>query len=117
MIHCRDHLISWLLKNVTDRVLHNVLETGVVENLGVFNPLPTSDQMGFIVQLISLHETAYNIAIVIGACGKYRWFRIKEFSWVDWAGDNTTTELYRGDRPKIYQTLKKMRGKNEVDKM
>jgi len=104
MIHCRQHLISWLLKNVTDRVLHNVLETGRIENLGVFDPLPTSVDSGFIVQLTSLHETIYNIAVVSGACNKYRWFRVKEISWADWAGGDV--ELFQGDRPKVYGVLK-----------
>lgn len=106
MIHCRQHLISWLLKNVTDRVLCNVLESGRVENLGVFDPLPTSDQMGFLVRITSVHNTTYIIAVVIGPCNKYRWFQVKEFSWMDWRGDRTMTELYRGDKPKVYKVLK-----------
>ena len=106
MIHCRQHLISWLLKNVTDRVLHNALESGRIENLGAFNPLPTSDKMGFLVRITSVHNTTYIIAVVSGVCNKYHWSRVKEFSWADWMGDRTLTELYQGDKPKVYGVLK-----------
>ena len=113
MIHCRQHLISWLLKNVTDRVLQNALESGGVENLGWFDPLPTSDAAGFLIRLTSVHSTTYIVAVAAGPCGKYRWFRVKEFSWADW-GSDVPDELYQGDNAKVYKVLNQMSVKNET---
>jgi len=108
MIHHRQQLITWLLKNVTDRVIQNAMESGQIENCGGFNPLPTTVLPGWIVAVTSGRNKIYNIAIV-SENFKLRWFRVKEVLWENWVGDTATSEVYRGDRPKEYERLKNER--------
>lgn len=105
MIHHRQQLINWLLKNVTDRVILNAIESGRIENCGGFNPLPTTDLPGWIIVITSGRNRVYNIAIVIDKF-KLRWFRVKNIPWSDWVGDIATSEVYQGDEPEKYQELK-----------
>ena len=104
MIHHRQQLINWLIKNVTDRVIQQALESGRIENYGGFNSLSGS-LPGFVVAITSARETTYNVAIVVDNF-EMRWFRLKEIPWWDWVGDKSNSSVYQGDRPKVYKVLK-----------
>jgi hypothetical protein len=104
MFHSRQHLIQWLIKNVTDKVLNIALTTGEVEVLGGFNPLPTSDSPGFLVRITSVYKSTYIVAVV--ADHRPRWFRVKDFSWRHYVGDIASNPLYQGDEPEAYKALK-----------
>ena len=106
MIHHRQQLINWLLKNVTDRVIQNVMESGRIENYGGFDPLPTTNLPGWIVAITSGRGRVYNIAIVADTNFTMRWFRIKDVPWSDWVGDVAKVSVYRGDAPEKYERLK-----------
>jgi len=105
MIHHRQQLITWLLKNVTDRVIQNAIESGRIENCGGFNPLPTTNLPGWILIITSGRNKTYNIAVV-SENFKLRWFRVKDVPWENWIGDTATSEVYQGDNPEKYQGLK-----------
>lgn len=113
MFHHRQQLINWLLKNVTDRVILNALESGRVENYGGFNPLPTTDLPGWVVAVTSVRNKTYNIAIVADTNFTMRWFRVKDVPWFDWVGDTAKVAVYQGDEPEKYQELKNDLGKNK----
>jgi len=106
MIHHRQQLINWLLKNVTDRVILNAIESGRIENYGGFNPLPTTNFPGWVVAVTSVRNKTYNIAIVADINFTMRWFRIKDVPWSDWVGDTATSKVHQGDNPEKYQELK-----------
>ena len=105
MIHHRQQLITWLLKNVTDRVIQNAMESGRIENCGGFNPLPTTNLPGWVLIVTSGRNKVYNIAVV-SENFKLRWFRVKDVPWKNWIGDIATNSVYRGDGPEKYQELK-----------
>lgn len=105
MFYNRQHLFTWLCKNVTDRVLSTALDTGVVELLGGFKPLPTSNKPGWIVRVTSVYNTTYIIAVAVDR-GKPYWFQVQDFSWCHYVGDTASNPLYQGDEPRVYKTLK-----------
>lgn len=109
MFHSRQHLISWLQDNLTDRVLQNLLQGGgEFELLGGFSPLPSSSNSGWIVSLTSYRTgKAYYICIGIDKeTGQARWWRIKEVKWQNWDGGNSMNPLYQGDNPGAYKRWK-----------
>ena len=106
MVHHKQQLLKFLEQNIKDRVLQNVLDSGVVEFLGGFRPL-LKDIPGWIVQLTSCHNTVYNIGIFEDInIGKLRWFRLTEIPWENWVGDKSENRLYQGDKPEKYLELK-----------
>jgi hypothetical protein len=106
MFHSRQHLISWLQDNLSDRVLQNLLQGGgELELLGGFSPLPGSSNPGWIVSLTS-YQTGQAHYICIGVCqktGKIRWWKTKGVEWKNWDGNKTENPLYQGDNPEIYK--------------
>lgn len=81
MIHTTDQLIDWLNQNIPDRnaVLRRALELGRVEVVGgVFAPLPTSQNNGWIVNLIEPYGTCHLLAIAEDRqrLGRYYWFQL-----------------------------------------
>lgn len=95
MIHTKDQLCKWIEENVTDHVLQQAFERGRIEVVGgVFAPLPTSKNNGWLVNLIGPYGDCYLIAVAEDRkrLGRYYWFRLaqgKEF-WsnrVDYVGE------------------------------
>ena len=114
MFHNRQHLFQWLndnLTNLTDRVLHNLLQGGgQTELLGGFDPLPGSKGPGWIVKLTS-YRTGQTYYVCIGVSeltGQPRWWRTEaeKVCWQDWGGEKSKNPLYRGDDPERYRRLK-----------
>lgn len=90
MIHCRDHLINWLVKeSKSDVLLHNALmDVGTrVELLGLFNPLPGSKHPGWLVDVISYRGRKDLIAIVKDYLDRpVRWHVAGGIDWGNWKG-------------------------------
>lgn len=105
MIHNRQHLIQWVTKNISDKVIQQAIESGRIENLGGFNPLSGSNP-GFVVSITSVRNKIYYIGVVLDQY-QIRWFRLKQIPWWNWVGDKSKSSLYQGDRSKIYKVLKK----------
>jgi hypothetical protein len=97
MLHTRQELINWIHQNVTDPVIQHLLEWGRVENLGGFDPLPTSKNPGWVVKITSRSGRVWFVAVGVKNYQLY-WFRLKEVDWGNWVGENAKNELYRGDK-------------------
>jgi len=90
MIHCRDHLINWLVKeSKSDVLLHNTLMSSGsrVELFGTFNPLPGSKHPGWLVEVASYRGRKDLIAIVKDYLGRpVRWYIAGRIDWDNWQG-------------------------------
>ena len=90
MIHCRQHLMNWLVKESKDDVLLNnaLLESGNrVELLGTFDPLPGSKNPGWLVDVTSYRGRKDLIAIVKDYLGRpIRWHIAGGIDWDNWKG-------------------------------
>ena len=106
MLHSRQHLIQWVMKNAKDRVIQNALENGTIINFGGFDPLSGSNP-GFVISITSIREKVYYIGVVLDQINfQIRWFRMKEVPWWNWVGDKSNSLLYQGDKPKVCEVLK-----------
>ena len=108
MFHSRQHLITWLQDNLTDRVLRNLLEGGgKLELLGGFQPLPGSSLglAGWIVALTSYRTgQCYYVCIGINEdTGQPRWWRTDQVDWRNWDGGESENPLYCGDNSEVYR--------------
>ena len=90
MIHCRSHLINWLIKATEDDVLlYNAFrESGTrVGLLGTFDPLPGSKEPGWLVRVTTCRGRVDLIAIVKDYLGRPdRWYNAPEPDWDTWLG-------------------------------
>ena len=107
MIHTRSQLLDWIKQHVNDRVLKLAIERGSVEVLGGFEPLPTSANPGWLVQVTSSYGHTYLIAVASDPTtyGEY-WFQAPRVPWANWIGHKSTNPLYQGDHPKLYAGMK-----------
>ena len=90
MIHCRDHLINWLVKeSKSDVLLHNALtDAGTrVELFGLFDPLPGGKHPGWLVDVTSHRGRKDLIAIVKDYLDRpARWYIAGGIDWDNWQG-------------------------------
>lgn len=90
MVHCRDHLINWLVKeSKSDVLLHSALtESGSqVELFGIFDPLPGSKNPGWLIEVTSYRNRKDLIAIVKDYLGRpVRWYIAGGIDWNNWKG-------------------------------
>jgi len=100
MIHCRDHLINWLIKATeSDVLLYNALkESGTrVELLGTFDPLPGSKNSGWLVRVTTYPGRMDLVAIVKDYLGRPdHWYNAVKPDWNTWLGPNDNV-LIGGD--------------------
>lgn len=92
MIHCRDHLLTWLIKAAKDDVLLlsalNDSGTGV-ELLGMFDPLPGSKKPGWLIRLTTCFGREELVAIVKDHLGRPdHIFFASGVDWSAWQGPN-----------------------------
>jgi len=110
MIHTRQQLIEWIEENVTDRTLQCAMNRGDLEVLGGFNPLPTSANPGWIIQIKTVCAT-YLVAVAHDQSnlGRFYWFNAPHVPWQNWTGHkwigDKGHELEKGDRPGLYFEL------------
>jgi len=107
MIHTRQQLLSWLGKNIDDVVLQLVLESGDVEVLGGFRPLPTSHNGGWLV-VMTYRGNTHLVAVAEDRkhLGRFYWFRAPYVPWQYWQGNETNNPLFQGDRPDEYRKMR-----------
>lgn len=100
MIHCREHLINWLIKvTESDVLLYNAFkESGTrVELLGTFDPLPGSKNPGWLVRVTTCRGRMDLIAVVKDYLGRPdHWYNAPEPDWNTWLGPNSNV-LIGGD--------------------
>jgi hypothetical protein len=110
MFHNRTELIHWLTTHPIDRVIANALEHGTVENLGGFDPIPSSENPGWIVRVTSKHGQVHNLVVSMrkGLPPGYYCWRIKDedIPWGNWKGKCNRGSVYDGDEPEAYERLK-----------
>ena len=90
MIHSREQLTSWLVKNSSaDVLLQNAFRhPGTqVELLGLFNPLPGSLRPGWLVRLTTCRKREDLIAVVQDHLDRpCRWYVTNYVPWDTWQG-------------------------------
>jgi len=90
MIHCRTHLINWLVKESKSDVLlySTLMSSGTrVELFGTFNPLPGSKHPGWLIEVASYRGRKDLIAIVKDYLGRpVRWYIAGGIDWDNWQG-------------------------------
>jgi hypothetical protein len=100
MIHCRDHLIDWLVSNSSnDVLLRNAFrKTGTrVELLGLFDPLPGSSKPGWLVRVTSYSGREDLISIVKDHLDRpHHWYTAPNITWETWQGPDNDA-LIGGD--------------------
>ena len=100
MIHCRQHLINWLVKkSKSDVLLYNALmESGTrVEVFGTFDPLPGSKHPGWLIEVTSYKGRKDLIAIVKDYLDRpARWYIAGGIDWNNWKGPSNDV-LIGGD--------------------
>lgn len=108
-IETRQDLMEWLEDNAPASTMRAVRE-GQVELLGLFNPIPSSSNPGWIVQVTSA-ITGRGWYVVISMQMKkpfyYTWV-IKKPPWENWRGKHVGNPLYYGDDPSKYRELYEM---------
>jgi len=107
VIHTRQQLIDWLYENVDDCLILLAMNSGDLEVLGGFDPLPASSNPGWLIQVTSGTGRVHYIAIAQrrDQLGRFYWFRAPRVEWSRWMGD-VGDRLAQGDRPELYAELK-----------
>ncbi len=126
MIHFtrRRHLIDWLLRNCTRRVVVRAMEEGTVEHLGSFRHLgPAPTQAGWAVRVTSERGKVWVVEVVSRLkAGGFGVFIVDweegtsdPVLWQHWQGDadhklgvpQELYDLWEGDNPIEYSRLRK----------
>lgn len=98
-INTRRQLIEWLEDNAPTASTQRAVRDGMVELLGLFNPIPSSPNPGWIIAVTSLITgTTWNIVVAMQMKRPfyYTWI-IKEVPWENWVGEHMSWQLHRGD--------------------
>jgi len=105
VIHCREHLINWLIKATEDDVLlYNAFrESGTrVGLLGTFDPLPGSKEPGWLVRVTTCRGRMDLIAIVKDYLGRPdRWYNAPEPDWDAWLGPSDDVLIGGDDNDRL----------------
>ena len=110
MLHLtgRNDLIAICHYNAPSRACKRAFVSGVVEVLGLFNPIrPGTDDIGWVVSVTSVNDSVWYVGLVPDGAG-FRVFRLNEVSWDCWQGvsdDIPGLSLTSGDHPKTYRRL------------
>ena len=116
MFHTRQELIRWLTNNPPDQVIENALEFGTVENLGLFDPIPTSMHAGLIVRVVTRQGTTHLLVVSLPnrlPPRPYLW-RLRTVPWRSWRGKCSSGNVSNGDNPEQYAELRKEARKDEA---
>jgi len=110
MIRDRQMLIEWLREHSQrDRVIHNAVHTGRIENYGAFCSAPGSTAAGWVLH-ITTPQARYLVSVVENEQHEWvRWYRIKkeQLDWATWVGCQFRSDLFRGDEPEFYNEYSK----------
>ena len=89
-VHCRDHLIDWLINNSTDDILlqNTYRQPGSrIELLGLFDPLPGSLRPGWLIKLTTYRKRVDLVAVVQDHLNRpCRWYITDHVPWEAWQG-------------------------------
>ena len=105
-IENRQQLITWLEDNAPPSTLRAVRD-GQVELLGLFDPIPSSSNPGWITVVTSAITTrTWNVVVSMQLKKPffYTWM-IEEVPWGNWKGDRMRNPLHSGDDPVKYHGL------------
>jgi len=94
----RQQLIDWLEDNAPLSTLRAVRD-GTVELLGLFDPVPSSSNPGWIVAVTSAITKNIWYVVVSMQMKKpfyYTWI-IEKVPWKNWMGEHMSNPLHRGD--------------------
>lgn len=113
-IENRQQLITWLEDNAPPSTLRAVRDSQV-ELLGLFDPIPTSSNPGWILIVTSMiTKRTWNVVVSMQLKKPfyYTWM-IEKVPWGSWIGDVMDNPLHHGDRPKKYYGEMAKEVKNE----
>lgn len=98
-INTRQQLIEYLEDNAPTASTMRAVRDGQVELLGLFTPIPSSSNPGWVVAVTSLITGKIWNVVVSMQMKKpfyYTWI-IKEVPWNSWQGYGTNNPLHYGD--------------------
>jgi hypothetical protein len=96
----RQQLLEWLEDNAPSSTLRAVRD-GQVELLGLFDPIPSSSNPGWILVVTSaITKRIWNVVVSMQNVKPfyYTWM-IEEVPWKNWIGYQTDNPLHLGDHP------------------
>lgn len=98
-IHNRQQVIEWLEDNAPTASTQRAVRDGPVELLGLFDPIPSSSNPGWIVAVTSI-ITGKTWNVVVSMQMKkpfyYTWM-IEKVPWENWKGNRMGNPLHHGD--------------------
>lgn len=103
-IDTRNQLIDWLEDNAPTISTQRAVRDGNIELLGLFDPIPSSSNPGWIIQTTSLITgKTWNIVVSMQRQKPfyYSWL-IKDIPWKSWRGADGYNSLIYGDDPNRY---------------
>lgn len=112
IIHNRQQLVEWLEDHAPTPTALRAARDGGIELLGFFNPIPSSSNPGWIVQITSLlSKQVFNIVVAIQKKlpVHYAW-QIGPVPWKNWNPYDVDEGMNCGDKPEAYRVLREMAG-------
>ena len=105
----RTHLILWLENNCSRKAIVRALYEGQVEFFGGFNPVPPTEQPGWIIRVTTAHDKTFYVA-VIAYQNRYGIRILRDVPWGSWVGSaaKNRTVLMNGDHPAEYWELREI---------
>ena len=89
MIFTKEQLLTWMQRNIRDKLLQDALGRGEVIIYGGFSPLPGSKVAGWIIKIGGQF-------ICVSATKPPRWWRTKEIPWEVYVGRESNNPIVRG---------------------
>jgi hypothetical protein len=106
----RDDILQWLAEYPPRPAIGRAISEGQpIEFLGGFSHIPPGNRPGWCARITTRTGKKYYVAIIIprflgqGLVPKC----LDRIPWEYWDGDKGNGVLYRGDRPELYERLKR----------
>ena len=108
-LRTRNNVVDYIKHHCTNRSIQRSIESGKLEFLGGFRPIPPGTDPGWILRCHSpITKKHWNVAIIaLGSSTNYKICVIPKIQWENWIGDESGLELYRGDDPNKYESFKR----------
>jgi hypothetical protein len=113
----RDDLIEYLITHSPRPAISRAINEGrPIELLGGFKHIPPSNMPGWVIMITTRFKKRFYVALRVHKIWKHQLFveMISTIPWRYWDGDKSNNLLYRGDRPQLYERLKRWQLKQKT---
>ena len=90
MIINREQLLTWIRRNIKDRLIQDSLAEGNVVLFGGFDPLPGGKIAGWIIKVGEQY-------VCISATRPPRWWQTKTIPWENYVGRTSDNPIVKGE--------------------